>query len=147
MGLRRDESAHRARRVPWKRSQRNSRAGREWFDWLPIFDLTEEEVFAVIRDAGQKPHWVYSQGISRCSCSFCTFSSRRDLRRAAELRPDLYQRYAQLEHRIGHTLSPSQLFLPDPTGVSVHTAATLASATPGVRRHGPIRLRHTSVPG
>ena len=32
MGLRRDESADRAKRVPWKRNGRNSRAGREWFD-------------------------------------------------------------------------------------------------------------------
>ena len=32
MGLRRDESADRAKRIPWKRSDRNSRAGREWFD-------------------------------------------------------------------------------------------------------------------
>ena len=62
MGLRRDESADRAKRVPWKRSDRNSRAGREWFDWLPIFDLTVEDVFRVIREAGQSPHWVYAQG-------------------------------------------------------------------------------------
>ena len=117
MGLRRDESADRARRIPWKRSERNSRAGREWFDWLPIFDLTEADVFRVIRDAGQSPHWVYAQGMSRCSCSFCIFSSRPDLRRAAELRPSLYRRYAELEKRIGHTLSPSGLPLPELTGI------------------------------
>ena len=34
MGLRRDESVDRAKRIPWTRSDRNSRAGREWFDWL-----------------------------------------------------------------------------------------------------------------
>ena len=43
MGLRRDESAARARKTPWKRSDRNSRAGRTWFDWLPIFDLSAVE--------------------------------------------------------------------------------------------------------
>ena len=70
MGLRRDESADRARRIPWKRSDRNSRAGRKWFDWLPIFDLTVDDVFRVIREAGQSPHWVYTKGLSRCSCSY-----------------------------------------------------------------------------
>ena len=34
-------------------------AGREVFDWLPIFDLSIDDVFRVIRDAGQSPHWIY----------------------------------------------------------------------------------------
>ena len=123
MGLRRDESADRAKRIPWKRSDRNSRAGREWFDWLPIFNLTEAEVFRVIRDAGQSPHWVYARGMSRCSCSLCLFASRSDLRRAAELRPSLYRRYARLEKRIGHTLSPSGVALPELTGIPADPAA------------------------
>ena len=123
MGLRRDESADRAKRIPWKRSDRNSRAGREWFDWLPIFDLTEADVFRVIREAGQSPHWVYAQGMSRCSCSFCIFSPASALRRAAELRPDLYRKYAALEKRIGHTLSPSGVPLPKLAGIPVDRAA------------------------
>ena len=123
MGMRALESPARSKRSPWKRSERNSRAGREWFDWLPIFHLTEPQVFAVIRDASQMPHWVYSQQVSRCSCSFCIFGSRSDLRRAAELRPELYRRYAQIEHRIGHTLSPSRIPLPELTGVPVEPAS------------------------
>ena len=39
MGIRRDESTARAKRVPWRRNDRMSVAGREVFDWLPIFDL------------------------------------------------------------------------------------------------------------
>ena len=34
MGLRRDESAAQAKRLPWKRNDHNSRAGRQWFDWV-----------------------------------------------------------------------------------------------------------------
>ena len=128
MGLRRDESADRAKRVPWKRSDRNSRAGREWFDWLPIFDLTANDVFRVIREAGQSPHWVYAQGMSRCSCVFCIFSPASALRRAAELRPDLYQTYSRLEKRIGHTLSPSGIPLPTLTGIPADPDA----GTPGL---------------
>ena len=101
MGLRADESAARARKTPWKRSDRNSRAGRSWFDWLPIFDLSTDDVFRIIHDAGQSPHWAYAAGMSRLSCSFCILASRSDLRRAAELRPDLYRAYTELEQRIG----------------------------------------------
>ena len=116
LGIRRDEIAARARRIPWRRNDRMSVAGREVFDWLPIFDLSTADVFDVIRNAGQSPHWIYNH-LSRCSCCFCIFSSPRDLRRAAELRPALYARYAQIEQRIGHTLSPSGTPLPELTGV------------------------------
>ena len=76
MGLRADESTARARKPPWKRSDRNSRAGRSWFDWLPIFDLSTDDVFRIIRDAGQSPHWAYAAAMSRLSCSFCVLASR-----------------------------------------------------------------------
>ena len=116
LGIRRDESAARAKRDPWRRNERLSIAGREDFDWLPIFDLSTYDVFRVIRDAGQPPHWIYRH-LSRCSCCFCIFSSPEDLRRAAELRPGLYRRYAEIERRIGHTLSPSGIPLPELTGI------------------------------
>ena len=136
VGIRRDESSARSRRIPWARSDRNSRAGREWFDWLPIFDLTAEDVFRVIRDADQSPHWVYERGLSRCSCSFCIFSTRRDMRRAAELRPDLHKKYAELEKRIGHTLSPSGVPLPELTGIPADSAAQNLDPSERLRTEG-----------
>ncbi len=136
IGIRRDESSARSKRIPWVRSDRNSRAGREWFDWLPVFDLTADDVFRVIRDAGQSPHWVYAQGMSRCSCTFCIFSSRSDLRRAAELRPSLYRKYAGLEKRIGHTLSPSGVALPELTGIPVDPAAGTLDLSDRLRTEG-----------
>ena len=68
MGMRAEESAARARKLPWKRSDRNSKAGRSWYDWLPIFGLTEHQVFDVIHAAGQSPHPAYAMGMSRLSC-------------------------------------------------------------------------------
>ena len=109
MGMRADESPARAKRAPWRRNDRNSRAGRAWFDWLPIHGLATEEVFGVIAGARQTPHWAYAAGMSRLSCSFCILASRSDLTRAAELRPGLYREYAALERRIGHTLSPTRI--------------------------------------
>ena len=117
MGMRADESPARARKVPWRRNNRMSVAGREVFDWLPIFDLSADDVFRVIRNAGQSSHWAYAAGMSRLSCSFCILASRADLRRAAELRPSMYRRYAELEVRIDHTLSPSRVPLTHLTGI------------------------------
>ena len=119
MGMRAEESPARARKSPWKRSERNSKAGRSWFDWLPIFDLTEDQVFRVIRAAGQIPHPAYAMGMTRLSCVFCIMASRADLRTAARLQPGLYRTYAELEERIGHTLSPSRVPLPELTGIPI----------------------------
>ena len=145
LGLRRDESSDRARRIPWRRNERMSVAGREVHDWLPIFDLSTEDVFRIIAQAGQSPHPVYSFGLSRCSCSFCIFASRPDLRRAAELRPGLYQRYAALERRIGHTLSPTREFLPELTGIPAETAIAPARRTGDLRQPTPVGARDLSI--
>ena len=102
MGMRADESARRARQAPLKRSARNERAGRRWLDWLLILAMTEADAFETIRTAGERPHWVYRAGLSRCSCSFCIMATDADLRRAARLRPDLAAEYLALETEIGH---------------------------------------------
>ena len=144
-GLRRDESPDRAPRIPWRRNERMSVAGREVFDWLPVFDLTTKDVFRTIVETGQSPHPVYSFGLSRCSCSFCIFASRSDLRRAAELHPNLYRKYAQLERQIGHTLSPTRQYLPDLTSIPVETAAAKPRPTWSLRTRAAPRLRHVSI--
>ncbi len=142
MGMRAEESPARASKTPWRRNERMSVAGREVFDWLPVFDLSTEDVFRVIRDAGQAPHWAYAAGMSRLSCSFCILASRADLRRAAELRPGLYRTCAELERRIGHTLSPSRVPLPQLTGISptaeayAEDAMGLGAPDPGRRSRG-----------
>lgn len=112
-------------------------AGREVFDWLPIFDLSTDDVFRDIRDAGQSPLWIYRY-LSRCSCAFCIFSSPEDLRRAGALRPDLYARYTQIEQRTVHTLSPTRRFLPEITGVSAEPAVEPLDAA---RRPRPTGLQ------
>ena len=124
MGMRAAESPARAKRDPWRRNERNSRAGREWFDWLPIHGLSTAEVFRVIAYAGQSPHWAYAAGMSRLSCSFCILASRAD-----ELRPDLYREYAALERRTGHTLSPTRIPLPALTGVPVPRSRRVTATT------------------
>lgn len=104
MGMRAEESPGRSKLTPFKRHEGNSKAGREWYDWLPIHDLTTVEVFTRIAAAGQSPHWVYAAGMSRFSCCFCIMSNKADLTTAARLNPDLYRRYADLERSTGQVM-------------------------------------------
>lgn len=141
MGHRADESPARAGRAAWTRNARNSRAGREWVDWLPVHELSTADVFRVIRDAGQSPHRAYAAGMTRLSCSFCILASRKDLRTAARLRPALYRRYAALEQRIGHTLSPSRIPLPELTGAPAEAGQTPFEGVPHVQGYVRDRAR------
>lgn len=116
MGLRAEESSNRARQVEVKPNKRMSKAGRTMVDWLPIHKLTKEEVFQVIADAGQEPHWAYAAGMTRLSCCFCIMGSKGDLATAAKLNPDLYRRYVEAERRLGFTLQNGKT-LEDTTGI------------------------------
>ena len=124
MGMRAAESSGRAKLSSFKLSQRNSKAGREWYDWLPIHSLLTDEVFKFINVAGQLPHWVYSVGMTRFSCCFCIMASKADLTIAARLNPALYRRYVGLERSTGQVMMmPSKkqgkLTLEQITGVYV----------------------------
>ena len=73
--------------------------GRVW-NWRPISDWTEAQVFASIHASGLVPHQAYGEfGMSRVSCRFCIMSSLPDLRAAAAVPEshDLYRRMVALE--------------------------------------------------
>ncbi|MCC6428303.1 MAG: phosphoadenosine phosphosulfate reductase family protein [Phycisphaerales bacterium] len=117
MGIRADESASRAKAVDLRRSERNSVAGRDWWEWLPIHRLTRSEVLRVVANAGESLHPAYAAGNQRLSCMFCIMGSRNDLRNAAIANPALYGRYVELERRTGYTMHQSRIPLPQLTGV------------------------------
>ena len=119
MGIRAQESPARAKKQQLRFNARNSVAGREWYDWLPIFDLSEAEIFETIAEAGQEPHWAYGVGMSRLSCVFCIMANRQDLQTAARHNPELYREYVRLERRIGHTLSMGRRPLDEVVGIPV----------------------------
>jgi 3'-phosphoadenosine 5'-phosphosulfate sulfotransferase (PAPS reductase)/FAD synthetase len=125
MGLRAEESASRARKATFKLSNRNSKAGREWYDWLPIHSWMTEQVFNTIRFAGQTPHWAYAAGMTRLSCVFCIMSSRDDLCTAARLQPDLYRRYVETERRLDHTMNMARRPLEEVTGITAEIDLTV----------------------
>ena len=106
MGLRAEESSARAKRKPLTYNKQESvdgRVVRHVWDWLPVFDMTTEEVFQTIRDHGQEPFWAYRKN-ERLSCVFCIMGSVNDLRHGAEQNPQLFRKYVELEKLIGHTM-------------------------------------------
>jgi len=106
MGIRAEESSNRARKA---RLSVNSTLTyldvdkRLVFDWNPILKHSEIEVFQNIGAAGQKPFWAYERN-ERISCSFCIMGSASDLKHAAEVNPELYDRYVATEIAVGHTM-------------------------------------------
>lgn len=103
MGLRAEESCARSKAEVFKLNKRNSIAGREWYDLLPIHEWSISDVWFEIKKAGQQPHWAYEKGMSRLSCCFCIMSSKKDLKTAATLNPELYSKYVAMEKKIDQT--------------------------------------------
>lgn len=84
MGIRAAESPARSKRPALSRSQRNSVAGRDWWEWNPIHEMSTPDVFETIKAAGQSPHPAYAAGNERLSCVLCIFGSVTDI---AQRRP------------------------------------------------------------
>lgn len=119
MGIRAQESPARSKLTALKRDDRNSKAGRDWWIWLPIHALTKDEVLSTVTGAGEELHPAYALGNDRLSCMFCIMGSKKDLRNAAIQNPDLYRKYVEIERRTGYTMHQSRLSLPQLTGVAV----------------------------
>ncbi len=104
IGLRAAESPARAKKETLKRNGVLSKAGRTVYDYLPIHDYSDTEIFAAIAAAGQKPFWAYAAGNKRLSCVFCIMGCDNDLRNGVRERPELYQKYLNLEAEVGWTM-------------------------------------------
>lgn len=101
-GLRAEESAARAKKIPWQINKRLTNTVRTVYDWMPLHDWTTRQVFEEIAEAGQEPFWPYAEGNDRLSCVFCIFGSSKDLRNGAKARPELLAKYVELEQRTGY---------------------------------------------
>ena len=104
-GIRSDESTARSNKIPFEVNKRASSNDRAVYNWMPIFDMTTEDVFTCIKEAGQKPHAMYAKGMSRFSCCFCFMARKADLTIAArEACPKLYAKYVAIERVTGFTM-------------------------------------------
>jgi 3'-phosphoadenosine 5'-phosphosulfate sulfotransferase (PAPS reductase)/FAD synthetase len=112
VGIRAAESDDRAKLIACEQRKAKhdglARAGRTAWNWLPIFDLTTEQVFQTIANADQTPHWAYAAGNERLSCVFCIMGSKDDIINGAKHRPELFAELAALEVEVGYTLHMSR---------------------------------------
>lgn len=126
LGLRAQESPGRAKRTPFSRMS-ISNSMLTWHEWLPIHDLSTDDVFRTIIAAGQQPHYAYGLEIidgrpvatlnERLSCVFCIMGSKRDTRNGAKYHPDLLAQYDALEKLTGYTMHMSRIPLIEIVGV------------------------------
>jgi 3'-phosphoadenosine 5'-phosphosulfate sulfotransferase (PAPS reductase)/FAD synthetase len=106
LGMRAAESRARARRPVFAPDTAASSGRRQVSTWLPIHDLSTDQVWRRIHRSGVPHHPAYDAGMSRLSCSLCPLAARADITLACQLRPDLAAEYAALETEIGHTFRP-----------------------------------------
>jgi DNA sulfur modification protein DndC len=118
LGMRAEESPRRAKLEPFKLNKDLSKAGREVYDWLPVFSWSTGEVFQYIEANGQKPHQMYLEGMTRLSCRFCIMANKADLTIAAKQSPELYREYVMMERRTGYTMQQGKS-LEETTGVAI----------------------------
>ncbi|MET3051889.1 phosphoadenosine phosphosulfate reductase family protein [Pseudomonas alkylphenolica] len=109
LGLRAQESSGRAKRQPFRMNERDSNSVLTWYEWLPVHDLSADDVFSIIKSAGQQPHYAYALGNDRLSCVFCIMASKRDLTNGAANHPTLLAEYAAMESRTGYTMHMSRI--------------------------------------
>jgi len=101
-GFRKQESRARAKKQRLTLNTRFTNAGRRVVDFMPILEMTTDEVWADIRQSGVISHAVYKLGMPRFSCIFCVFAPESALRIAAANNPSLFREYCDVEAEIGH---------------------------------------------
>ncbi|MDO3665314.1 phosphoadenosine phosphosulfate reductase domain-containing protein [Acinetobacter higginsii] len=116
IGLRAEESVGRAKQEVYKPAAENGKAGRSWFNYLPIHSLNTSEVFRTIQDDGQQPHWAYHDN-DRLSCITCIMASAADLTHGAKQNPQVYALMCLVEQVTGYALHASMRRLTDLTGI------------------------------
>lgn len=108
IGIRAEESPARAKKEPFKKSKISTKA-HNIIEWFPIFDMKIGDVWFEIKKAGQQPHPIYSKGFSRLSCVFCVFGRIEEHKKAAQMRPELFQKMVQLEVELNKTIRLKQV--------------------------------------
>lgn len=81
VGIRREESAKRARMPAWKQDERTTRRRGAGHTWNPLLGWRRGDVNDYVRIRGDELHEAYRlYGSTRVSCAFCVLGSEHDLR-------------------------------------------------------------------
>lgn len=138
-GIRRQESPARAKQAVSAPDAAYSRPGAPVLAWRPILNLSTEEVFQVIADAGLGTHEAYTvYRSSRVSCSFCIMQNAADSAAAARHpgNHNAYRRQVALELESGFAFQGSR-WLCDLAPELLDPAA--AASIPDVKRRAALR--------
>lgn len=101
-GFRAEESSNRAKKRVFVQNKRFSSGRKEVWDYLPIHNWTEQEVWEDIHGSGIPYHFAYTLGMSRLSCVLCIFSPFDSLLVAGRANPELLDEYCDVEIATGH---------------------------------------------
>jgi len=102
-GERRQESAARSRYKAYEKYRSYTKARNAW-QWRPVIDFQEAQVWDLYRKYRVQPHPCYELGWSRCSCQLCIFSSPNTWASINELAPWKVRELAAMEEDLEHTL-------------------------------------------
>lgn len=103
IGERREESSQRSKLEAWRPDENNSKSGRTVVKFSPILDLTEKQVWDIIKANNIPKHPCYGWGVSRASCAICIFSSNKEIALAAKHAPEIVAKYVEAESKVRHT--------------------------------------------
>lgn len=113
-GIRAAESSARAKQIPWKLDEGQSKAGRIIFNWMPIFNESLEHVLRWHWTNRQPLHPVYipayhvdgTEGgyLRRLSCRMCIFSTDADIKAIHTHDRQAFDMVANLEQKINFTM-------------------------------------------
>lgn len=102
-GERREESSKRSTYLEVEKYRAFSKKRNAW-QYRPIINWSEEEVWAIIEKYKVQVHPCYELGWGRCSCQTCIFSSANTWASIFEISPEKVERIAQIESEIDHTM-------------------------------------------
>ena len=103
MGIRSEESTNRAKKKKLSRNKRESNGKRTIWEWNPIKDWTEKQVFEYLEQKNIPLHPVYKH-LRRFSCRVCIFMTQHDLRQVKQHDPAAIDIISKIEEKIGFTM-------------------------------------------
>lgn len=102
-GERREESPARSKYNDVEKYRSHTKRRNAW-QWRPIIDFTEEQVWALFEKYRVQAHPCYELGWSRCSCQTCIFSSSNVWATIYDLSTEKVFFISNMEDEIEHTL-------------------------------------------
>lgn len=102
-GERRQESAARSKYTEFEKYRSWTKSRNAW-QWRPVIDFHEKQVWDLYKKYRVQPHPCYELGWSRCSCQLCIFSSPNTWASINELAPWKIDELAEMEEDLSHTL-------------------------------------------